>query len=217
MDPFRLCLALGPLAVYLIVLGALNLSRRSRLLSGSRDLIALSIAVAGLMIVGPIELLLPIEPWSPLRPYAWAVVLVGYGLLVSLIVLLSRPRLTIYNVSPNVLRAVLAQVIDVLDPEARWAGSNLVLPRLEVDIHVEPHSVMRCVSLVAANEEQNLLGWRRLEAELIQALRRVDRPSNPWGWAMVALGSVLLVITAGVLVSETEAVVAGYREMLRLD
>ena len=28
MDPFRVCLALGPVAVYVLLLGALNLSRR---------------------------------------------------------------------------------------------------------------------------------------------------------------------------------------------
>ena len=37
MDPFRLCLALGPVAIYLLLLGAVNLSRRPLLVSGVRD------------------------------------------------------------------------------------------------------------------------------------------------------------------------------------
>ena len=59
MDSFRLCLALGPLAIYLLLLGAINLSRRPFLVTGARDLAALGVAVAGLVVVGPIELLLP--------------------------------------------------------------------------------------------------------------------------------------------------------------
>ena len=34
MDPFRLCLALGPVAVHLLLLGAVNVSRRPLLVSG---------------------------------------------------------------------------------------------------------------------------------------------------------------------------------------
>ena len=37
MDPFRLCVALGPVAVYVLLLGALNLSRRAFLVTGTRD------------------------------------------------------------------------------------------------------------------------------------------------------------------------------------
>ena len=35
MDPFRVCLALGPVAIYLLLLGAINLSRRPLLVSGA--------------------------------------------------------------------------------------------------------------------------------------------------------------------------------------
>ena len=37
MDPFRLCVALGPVAIYLLLVGTLNLFRRPFLVSGTRD------------------------------------------------------------------------------------------------------------------------------------------------------------------------------------
>ena len=61
MDPFRLCLALGPVAMYLLLLGAVNLSRRSLLVSGVRDAAALALAVSGMVVVGPMELFFPFE------------------------------------------------------------------------------------------------------------------------------------------------------------
>ena len=49
MDPFRLCLALGPLTAYLLLLSALNFSRRPRIVSGARDAAVLGLGVVGLV------------------------------------------------------------------------------------------------------------------------------------------------------------------------
>ncbi|MEX2561248.1 MAG: hypothetical protein WD403_15100, partial [Pirellulales bacterium] len=138
MDSFRLCVALGPLAIYLLLLGAINLSRRPFLVTGGRDLAALGVAVSGMMLVGPIELLLPEDAVNLYRAYVWLLAIVMYSLCLSLAVLVSRPRLTIYNMTVDELRPVLAGAIDVLDPDARWAGSSLSLPRLHVELHLEP-------------------------------------------------------------------------------
>jgi hypothetical protein len=58
MDPLHVAIALGPLATYLLVLGVLNLSSRPLLTTGGRDAAALAMAIAGLMVVGPMELFL---------------------------------------------------------------------------------------------------------------------------------------------------------------
>jgi hypothetical protein len=61
MDPFRLCLAFGPVTIYLLLLGIVNLGRRPLLVSGVRDTAALALAISGLVIVGPIELFFPVR------------------------------------------------------------------------------------------------------------------------------------------------------------
>ena len=48
MDPFRLCLALGPAAIYFLLLGTINLSRRPLLVSGGRDTATLALAITGM-------------------------------------------------------------------------------------------------------------------------------------------------------------------------
>lgn len=216
MDSFRLCVALGPLAVYLLLLGVINLSRRPLLVAGGRDLAALGIGVSGLILVGPIELLLPEDAINAYQKYVWLLLIVMYSLCVALAALLSRPRLTIYNLSGEQLRPVLAEAINGLDPDARWAGSSLVLPRLRVELHVDPNPVMRNVSLAASGDEQSYAGWRQLELALAEKLKPAESPSNPWGMAL-ALASLLIIGVMGwQMVQHPQAITQGFRDMLRL-
>src|SRR5437763_789616 len=47
VDPARLCIALGPLAAYLLVAGVVNLSRGPLVTTGTRDLLALAVGRRG--------------------------------------------------------------------------------------------------------------------------------------------------------------------------
>ena len=163
MDPFRLCLALGPVAVYLVLLGAMNLTRRSFLVSGARDAAGLGLAMSGLMIVGPIEMFFPDRAAVHLGVYTWGLLLALYGLCVVLVLLMLRPRLIIYNIPVDQLRPILAGLVERIDSEARWAGDSLVLPTLGVQLHLDALPWMRNVSLVATGPHQDHQGWRRLE------------------------------------------------------
>src|SRR5581483_2738405 len=127
--------------------------------------------IAGLVAVGPIELILPQNAAEQFGPYIWLMLLVMYSLLLSLAVMLARPRLVIYNISLAELRPVLAETIEALDPDSRWAGNSLVLPRLQIELYLESGQSMRNVSLVASSDEQNLAGWKRLESALAAGLR----------------------------------------------
>jgi len=216
MDPLRLCLALGPLALYLLLLGIINLSKRPFLISGSRDLAALGVAVSGLILVGPIELLLPEEAIQAYRGYVWLLLGAMYGLCLSLVVLVARPRLILYNMSADELRPVLAQAIDALDPEARWAGSSLSLPRLRVELHMESSPAMRTVSLVASGEQQSFSGWRQLELALAVRLKRAESSPNPWG-VVLSLASVMMIGTlTWHLASRGQEITQAFRDMMRI-
>ena len=216
MDGFRLCLALGPLTVYLLLVAWINLSRRPFLVSGTRDLAALGVGVSGMVLVGPIELLLPEQAIYVYKGYVWLLLVVMYSLCVSLAALLARPRLTIYNFSLDQLRPLLAEAIDELDPEARWAGSSLALSKLKVELHLESSPALKNVSLVATGDDQSFAGWRRLHLALASRLRQSEVPANAWG-VVLALSSFALAACIGwqVLV-HPQAVTAGFREMLRL-
>lgn len=216
MDGFRLCLALAPLTVYLLALAWINLSGRPFVVSGPRDLAALGVGVSGMVLVGPVELLLPEQAIYAYRGYVWLLLLVMYSLCVSLAALLARPRLTIYNFTAERLRPVLAAALDELDSDARWAGASLALPKLHVEFFIESSPGLKNVSLVATAEEQSFAGWRRLDQALAGRLRSAESPPNAWGLVLALGGFALATCVGWQVLVHPQAVTAGFRQMLRL-
>jgi hypothetical protein len=110
----------------------------------------------------------------------------------------------------------LADVVEHLDPEARWAGDSLLLPTLRIHLHLESLPAMRNVSLGSVGPNQSQSGWRRLERALADALARVEVPRNPYG-ALLALAGVLIGTGLALAVyRDPEAVAQALFEMLRL-
>jgi hypothetical protein len=179
VDPFRLAIAIVPVAAYVLLLGILNLRRRPFLTSGGCDVAALGVALSGLMFVGPLELFRPEAATRSFGNYIWLFLVLFYWLWLVLAVLLARPRLVIYNISAEELHPVLAEVANRLDPTGRWAGSNVSMPGLGVQFHLDSLDVMRNVSLVASGGRQNLDGWRRLARELGRSLSSMRVKANP--------------------------------------
>ncbi|MEE9603741.1 MAG: hypothetical protein V3V75_10575 [Thermoguttaceae bacterium] len=216
MEPFRLCLALGPVAVYLLLLGVLNLSRRPFLVSGARDTAALGLAVSGFVIVGPIELFFPEAAAVHFGPFVWLLLLVFYSLCVVLVVLTLRPRLVLYNISVDQLRPVLADLVDQLDPDARWAGDSLVMPTLSVQLYVDPSLLTRNVSLVSAGIKQNHLGWRQLELALAKKLDQHEFGRSLIGLVLLVMGLCVVAGLGTIIVQAPRDIATALFDMLRL-
>jgi hypothetical protein len=216
MDPLHLSIALGPLAVYLLLLGAINLSRRPFVTNGARDAAALGVGVSGLVVAGPMELFLPEATAFRLGAFVWVLLLAFYGLCLTLFVLLMRPRLVIYNIGRDQMRPMLAHLVSELDGEARWAGESLILPKLGVQLYVESFAPLRIVQLVAAGSQQSYEGWRRLEQALSAELRQAAGARNPFGFSLVCFGVLLLAVVTICMVTDAETVAQSLREMLRL-
>lgn len=194
VDPLRLAIALVPLAAYVLLLGLLNLRRRPFLTSGGCDLAALGVALSGLMFVGPLELFRPEAATRSFGNYIWLFLVLFYWLWLVLLVLLARPRLVIYNISAEELHSVLAEAAGRIDPAGRWAGNNLSLPNLGVQLHLDSLDTMRNVSLVASGGRQNLDGWRRLAGELGRSLSSMRVKANPRAVGLLGVSLVLFAI-----------------------
>ncbi|MBX9790142.1 MAG: hypothetical protein K2Y37_14590 [Pirellulales bacterium] len=217
IDPLRLAVALGPVVTYLLAIGRLNLGRRPQLVTGVRDTTALCIALAGMAIVGPIELFFPMEAAANFGAYVtWALCIALYALLASFLVFSERPRLVVYNATFGLVREVLEGLTTSLDEHAQWAGHTLALPTLGVELHLGTSPGMRCVTLTAANERQSLAGWRRLEAALRAALAEIEVDRNPLGLSMAVIGVLVGVAVLLMLAGNPEAVARALREMMLL-
>jgi hypothetical protein len=205
MDPLRLCLALGPLAVYFLLLGAINLTRRPFLVSGGRDLAALALALAGLAVVGPFALFLPEESLVVFGGYVWLMVLALYALGMTMLILMLRPRLVIYNVTADALRPILADVVERLDREARWAGDSLVLPGLGVQLHLDSFAAMKNVSLKSTGSRQSFQGWKNLETALSSALEHEAVPRNRRGATLLMAGLAIAALLIAAIVRDPQS------------
>jgi hypothetical protein len=212
--PLAMGLALGPVAIYLLLLGAINLARRPFLVSGARDTAALALAAAGLVVVGPMQLFFPLIASLRMGGYVWLLLLSLYGLLVVLLLLLFRPRLVIYNISTDELRPILADVVTSLDRDARWAGDSLAMPNLGVQLHLETVATIRNVSLISNGPEQSQQGWIRLETALSAALSRVEVPRNFRAMSLVSGGLVLLLFLAMAVARDPQAVAQAISQAL---
>ena len=216
MDPFRLCLALGPVAIYVSLIGAINTFRRPFLVSGTRDTAALALAVSGLVIVGPVELFFPLAASFRFGAFIWVLLAALYALCVVLVLLLSRPRLVIYNISNDELRPILSSVVADLDPEARWAGDSLSLPNLGVQLHVDGLTAMRNVSLNSIGPKQHQPGWLRLEQALEAALSRMEVPRNSQSISLIAAGGLLILAVILAIAFDPQAVAQSLFDVLRI-
>lgn len=215
MDPLHLCIALGPVAMYFLVLGVINLAPRPLVTTGSRDLAALASALCGFVVVGPMELFLPEAAAVFFGVYAWLLMVLAYVLLVMLIVLLARPRLVIYNVSAPQLDAALSAIVPKLDPEARWAGNSLAMPQIGVHLHVEGIPLLKNAQLISAGPHQNIGGWRLLERELAAALRETRSTPSPIASALVSCGLAMASMITYWLYRDPSAVQQALDDMLR--
>lgn len=230
LDPFRLAVAILPLAVYLLLLAMLNLSRRPFLTTGGRDLGALGTALAGLIVIGPMELFMPQMAALKFGAYVWLPLIAFYGLSVSLIVLLTRPRLVIYNIGLDELRPVLAEVVARIDSGARWAGDTLVLSQKKktagesqvegeevmriAQLHIEVSPAMRHVTMVANGPRQSFTLWRQLEIGLATALRDVVVRPSACGWCLLSVALLLVAGCMSTMLGDPRAVAQGMQDML---
>ena len=208
LDPFRLCVALGPVVIYLFLLAAINLFRRPLLVSGTRDAAALALAVSGLVFIGPADLFLPVSASIAFGPFVWVFVIGLYALSMALMLLLLRPRLVVYNISAQELRPVLADLAAELDAEPRWAGNALALPSLGVQLHLESAHGMRTVSLIATGGQQSHQGWRRLEEALAGELPTVQVGRNPHAATLLASAVILGLLLLAAVFRDPQSVAA---------
>jgi len=215
MDPLHFSIALGPLAVYLLLLALINLSSRPFLTTGARDTAALGVAVSGFVIAGPMELFMPEAAATHFGPWVWLMLLAFYGLCLTLLVLLVRPRLVIYNMTPDQIRPILAELAKDMDEDARWAGETLVMPHLGVHLHVESFAPLRNVQLIANGSQQNYGGWRQLEIGLYRILRESKALPNPYGFFLMSLSMIIGVMVMVWMLADREGVAQALGEMLR--
>ncbi len=188
-----LWMALVPLALYLMALGGVHLRRRPLAISGQVDAGLLALAVAGLVIAGPLAVM---EPVAGASVWASVALVVGFVLVVAFAMLAARPRLIVYNIGLDQLRPLVVEVVAALDDSARWAGETAALPARGFQFHLDARGAGRTVSIVAAGDRPPAEAWSEFSRRLRRAVRRQRVRSSPWGIAFAASGACVAAMAA---------------------
>lgn len=183
--------------------------------TAGRDIAILAVGISGLLIIGPMELFFPENAVSRFGPYVWVMLLAFYGLTVSLVAMLIRPGLVIYNAREDQIRSVLAEVLGQMD-RPQWSGENVRLPNVKIHFQVEPHPWLQVIQLVSCGREQNLAGWRRLELDLKKAMGSVPGRSNLQGLLFALIALALNLVSVVWMIQQPAEVLADLQQMLRL-
>lgn len=216
MDPLRFSIAAAPLGAYLLMMGIINLRRRPFVATGARDAAALGIGIAGLVIVGPMELFFPEGASRTLGFIVWILLIVFYGLCVSLVVLLMRPRIIVYNANSERIRSLLADLALRLDPKSRWIGENLIMPTVNIQLMIQCGTWLNNVQLISIGGRQSLESWRELEKMLRMELKTRQMAPNLIGIGLIVAAVGLAIVSTAWMIARKQEIAQSFVDMLRL-
>lgn len=126
----------------------------------------------------------------------WAVMGAVAVLLLALAILVSRPRLVIYNATVEQLRPAVAEVVLAIDPSARWAGETVAMPSFGLQVHIDGGSTMRNVTLVALGKRPSPEGWSEFTRRVRGSIGLLRVSSSPWSGLFLLGGIVVLGVAA---------------------
>lgn len=207
-------LAFGPLAVYLLLFGCLNLSRRPILMSGTRDIYALGVAVSGMVFAGPFNLFLPEPARIRFGFFVWLLVAVLYVLCVILLTMLVRPRLVIYNMTLQQLGPVLTAMMERMGWKYDWSGNIVTISHLKVQCEIDSFSSFRNIVLRDVSAGQRRNDWQRFGVALRAELKAIEVVSNPLGKLMVCFGLLGLGFCFAWILAKRSLILPGFFELL---
>lgn len=204
MPSIPLWAAAIPLGCYLTLLGMAHLRRRPLAVSGAFDAACLAAGLSGLAVVGPLSFLEPVTGGTPggwlqggwMAAGRWALMGALAVLVLALAILLSRPRLVVYNATVEQLRPAVAEVVLGLDPSSRWAGETVAMPGRGLQVHIDGGSPMRNVTLVALGQRPSPEGWSEFTRRLRSAVGLLRVSASPWGAPFLIVGIAILCCAA---------------------
>lgn len=216
LEPFAAVIAFLPLIAYLLFLAIVRVSGCVLVTTGGRDLAAVLLAVMGLAIIGPLELLFPKATAMLLGAWVWIPLVLLYFLFTSLFVLGNRPKLVVYGLTPEELFPVLVRAAKSLDPSAlineqKW---QVELPAIGAHLRLDAASGYDCASILAFEPMLSVAFWDALLAAVRREVK--DLPNRPLrrGWISLAAAVVLLFALVRYAVTQRELLVDGFREWL---
>ncbi|QDV63915.1 hypothetical protein [Crateriforma conspicua] len=215
-DPFSLCVALMPLAGYLLLIGGLRLSGRPFVTTSAREAASLGIAVAGFAAIGPAQLFFPSAAGALFGWRVWFMLAAFYALCVALVSLTTRPRICIHGLLideafPAVCRAARTMDADV-QTDAR--GFQIFFPHHGFRFRLDSHPGVDHVSVIAFEPNVTVGFWFQFLKAIRGEVAQTPVVAGSRGVAMVVAAVLILGFLLYQAVPNQELLVEGFRHFL---
>lgn len=188
----HLAIALTPLGLYVLWISLRTWFRRPVVITGSQNTAEVAFGLLGIIIVGPLPLLIPTDSVIRFGGAIWILVLTMYVMVVILAVLMSRPQIIVSNIRIDTLRPLINGILHKMDDQCAWAGDSVVAPQLGVHFRMEVQPVLGNVLILANSEQQNFPAWNQLRKELNVAVKGISSNRHPTFLLWTLLGIALL-------------------------
>ncbi|QDV69847.1 hypothetical protein Poly24_35650 [Rosistilla carotiformis] len=216
IDSFSIALALGPLAIYLLVIGYLQSARRPTVTTGAQDTVALAIGASGFVLAGPLVLFFPTMAYGMLGWIVWLMLAAFFLLTLLLIILTMRPRMVIYGTTASDVREPLLRAARSIDPGARLEGEQIWFPGVAASVRLEVFSPHDTPQVVPQMQTISPVFWRRFVQASRHEIGQVENPARSKGAGMLLVALVILGFVATQIAMQPQEIVSGFREWLRL-
>lgn len=217
MSSLQIAIAVAPLTIYLLYWAAIRFWGGVKVISGLADAYLLGLSLTGFFLVGPLDLFLPEAAAARFGPFVWLLLLTLYFLILSLIVLVDRPRIVLYNVTAQQVRPIVAKIAQEVDRETRWAGDACVMPQIQMQFHITSTSWSRTTQLAAVGWRQNFAAWKAMETRLREEFPPMAAPSpRNSGLLLLAAATVLVLIALQGIVRDHQHLAQALSDFLRM-
>ncbi len=214
MPAVHFAIAAIPVAIYLILVGALRLRTRPLVTTGWRDTLTLGIAASGLVAIGPMQLFFPVKAAAQWHEWVWLALFVLYALGLTMFLLSSKPRLVAYGMDEKQFLDTLRDAARQVDELAQWESDVLTLPNSSMQLALEPSGTQRVHQVVYVGFLRNMQDWLQLEREFVRASRLITCPRSAAGWPFVLMGLLLLGFAVAPLLADPQQAHSQLREFL---
>ena len=214
MSSIHFAIAAIPVAVYFILVGGLRLRTRPLVTTGWRDTLTLGIAASGLIAIGPMQLFFPAQAAARWHAWVWLALFALYAMGLLMLMLSCKPRLVAYGMDGEQFSSTLLNAAREIDDQANWNGEVLTLPRVVMQLAIEPSGTLRVHQVVHVGFLRNVQDWIKLERAFVNAGAQVVCPSSSAGWPFVIAGAALLICAILPLINDPNQALAQLKEFL---
>ena len=214
MSPLYFAIAVIPLGIYFMMLGAIRLRRHPLITTGWRDTLTLGVAASGFVAIGPMQLFFPSQAATRWHAWVWLALFILYLLGLMMILLSAKPRLIAYGMEENQFHRTLLEAARQVDPQAQWTGEVVSMPHSGLQLAREATGATRVQQVVHVGLLHNIQDWLKLENAFVVLASKTQCAPSLAGWPFLVVGLLLLVAAITPMLSDPAATLAQLKTFL---